>query len=441
MKTSTKVHIRQRLSLPVYATLICLALTVSSPATAADLSGDCCADLEERIAELEATTVRKGNRKVSVAVSGHVNEAVMYWDDGVEKNVYQVTAEHSRTRFRFRGKAKINSDIYAKYRLEIGIRTSRQSRVDADNDDAPLFDLRYSEWTLGSKTYGQITVGEAEDASQNITHINLGGYKHFARDDILDWNANFEIRTVGGGSAGITWRRLMSGESFGDGDRDNLIRYDTPTIAGFKFLTYFGEDDSWGAGLQYSRKFHDIEFAFGIAYRQITESDHECTEVTRTTSFDNTSDCEEIGTSASIRHNPTGLFVTGAYGYRKDKAKSASARTAVANPKDVDQRWYVGAGIYKKFHSLGKTSIFGEYSKYNNGTPFNGDQVRTAEGNPIISSDIKMWGVGINQKVDAAAMDLYIGYRQYKADILTTAGPVEGLKDFEAVMTGARIKF
>jgi hypothetical protein len=27
--------------------------------------GDCCADLEERIAELEATTAKKGNRKVS----------------------------------------------------------------------------------------------------------------------------------------------------------------------------------------------------------------------------------------------------------------------------------------------------------------------------------------------------------------------------------------
>ena len=35
-----------------------------TPAQAADLGGDCCADLEERIAELEATTARKGNRKV-----------------------------------------------------------------------------------------------------------------------------------------------------------------------------------------------------------------------------------------------------------------------------------------------------------------------------------------------------------------------------------------
>ena len=42
------------------------------PRQAADLGGDCCADLEERVAELEATTVRKGNKKVSVTLSGWV---------------------------------------------------------------------------------------------------------------------------------------------------------------------------------------------------------------------------------------------------------------------------------------------------------------------------------------------------------------------------------
>ena len=44
-----------------------------TPASAADLGGGCCADLEERVAELEATTARKGNRVVSLQVYGHVN--------------------------------------------------------------------------------------------------------------------------------------------------------------------------------------------------------------------------------------------------------------------------------------------------------------------------------------------------------------------------------
>jgi hypothetical protein len=54
-----------------------------APAKAADLGGDCCSDLENRVAELEATTVRKGNKKVSVTIYGQVNKAVLWWDDHV----------------------------------------------------------------------------------------------------------------------------------------------------------------------------------------------------------------------------------------------------------------------------------------------------------------------------------------------------------------------
>ena len=69
------------------AGLLAGGLSVTS-ANAADLGGNCCADLEERIAELEATTVRKGNRKVSLTISGWVAEQVTYWDDGHESNTY-----------------------------------------------------------------------------------------------------------------------------------------------------------------------------------------------------------------------------------------------------------------------------------------------------------------------------------------------------------------
>ena len=62
-------------------------LTAGS-ASAADLGGNCCADLEERIAELEATTARKGNRKVSLTISGWVGEQVLWWDDGSAKGTY-----------------------------------------------------------------------------------------------------------------------------------------------------------------------------------------------------------------------------------------------------------------------------------------------------------------------------------------------------------------
>ncbi|HRX83244.1 MAG TPA: hypothetical protein P5307_29465, partial [Pirellulaceae bacterium] len=73
----------QRLKFGAVIAAACFACSgIVSSANAADLGGDCCADLEERVAELEATTARKGNRKVSLTISGWVAEQVMWWDDG-----------------------------------------------------------------------------------------------------------------------------------------------------------------------------------------------------------------------------------------------------------------------------------------------------------------------------------------------------------------------
>src|SRR5688572_27028739 len=75
-----------------------VALLSAGPANAENY-----ADLEERIAELEATTARKGNRKLSLEISGQINQGILYWDDGGESNAYIVTNENSRSRFRFKG--------------------------------------------------------------------------------------------------------------------------------------------------------------------------------------------------------------------------------------------------------------------------------------------------------------------------------------------------
>src|SRR5215467_11972841 len=94
-----------------------LLAVAAVPAHAADLGSNGVADLEERVAELEATTARKGNRKVSLTISGYVNEQIQWWDDGGESNVYQGTNESDQTRFRFVGKAKIDKDWSAGYLL------------------------------------------------------------------------------------------------------------------------------------------------------------------------------------------------------------------------------------------------------------------------------------------------------------------------------------
>src|SRR5947208_14071920 len=80
-----------------------LFMGVAMPsAKAADLGGDCCADLEERVAELEATTARKGNRKMSLTITGQVNRLIMFWDDGHSSGIYYgIDNVKSSSRFSF----------------------------------------------------------------------------------------------------------------------------------------------------------------------------------------------------------------------------------------------------------------------------------------------------------------------------------------------------
>src|SRR5438045_8414269 len=91
----------------------------ASSSQAADLGGNCCADLEERVAELEATTARKGNRKVSLTVAGWVNEQVLYWNEGTESTAYVGNNDMERSRFRHVGDAKIDKAWPAGYIAEL----------------------------------------------------------------------------------------------------------------------------------------------------------------------------------------------------------------------------------------------------------------------------------------------------------------------------------
>src|SRR5512145_1235035 len=110
-------------------------LLSAGAAQSADLGGNCCADLEERVAELEATTVRKGNRRVSLTLSGQVNRSLMYWDDGDMADLYSVDHANATSRFRFVGSAKINPEYSAGFMMEMDIRIGARSNQVTQIDD------------------------------------------------------------------------------------------------------------------------------------------------------------------------------------------------------------------------------------------------------------------------------------------------------------------
>jgi hypothetical protein len=446
----------------VFAT-IASTVAMSASAMAADLGGNCCADLEERVAELEATSARKGNRKVSLTVSGHVNEAVIFWNDGQERNAYVVSNNAARTRFRFNGDAKITNDITAGYLLEIGVRyansSNRNQNADfaggGNNAGAP-FDIRHSAWFLDSKALGRVWVGKTSMATDGITEINLANINS-GNADISGWNNNFRLRNNGIAQSGVNWAGLQSGwnNNVGEGDRNNTVRYISPAFAGFTVSSAWGEDDKMDTALRYAGEFNGIRIAAGIGYQKLTDVNNGdgnggCANLGNAQV--SAVSCEALGMSASVMHVPTGIFLTGSYGESKDKNRDALFGR---NVQDKDKHWGLTAGIEQKWFSLGKTTLFGEYIESNTGAGLNGGGIRNIGGDALVpvagavqigSSEVKTWGLGLNQSIEAANADFYLHFRNFSGSLngVTAAGvaaPTTGIKDFQAVMTGMIIRF
>ena len=150
---------------------------MATPAVAADFGGDCCADLEERVAVLEATTARKGNRKVSLTVSGHVNSAILFWDDGDESDTYVVgNANDDLTMFRFEGDAKISSGWTAGYLIELEVNSASSGEVNQEDDDG-VNELGISESSMfiESEQLGRVTWGFTAQPSDGAPEQDLSG--------------------------------------------------------------------------------------------------------------------------------------------------------------------------------------------------------------------------------------------------------------------------
>ena len=207
-------------------------------------------------------------------MSGHVNEAILFWDDGVESNAGVYTNDNARSRFRFKGEAKIDGDWKAGYLIEIGVRSANSKRFDQNNpkdggDPANVgLDVRHTAWYIGSKTYGKLWMGLTGGASEGITETNLAATKDILKySDQEDTGLGLNM-LVGGVSTGTSWRRLIrgGGDQPGEGRRHNLVRYDTPELAGFHATANWGEDDAWEIGLRYKGEIGDFKLAGGIAY-------------------------------------------------------------------------------------------------------------------------------------------------------------------------------
>lgn len=408
--------------------------SVYAPANAADLGGDCCADLEARVAELEATTARKGNRVVSLQIYGQVNKAILFFDTDFDNDAYVVDNDASGSRIGFKGSASMRPGWTAGYTIELDIQDAASNTVDdgavigtdADgayvnlsiyDDPADQILIRHNYVYIESERMGRFSIGHQSTATDGIAGISLANSLSGPSGD-HGTSLTVAAGLTGIATAGYTSLDLGDFHSDLDGPREDSVRYDSPSLHGFILSAAWGDDDFWDVALRFKREWNSIRFAAGIGY-QDGEDDG------------GGSDFERVSGSASFMHVPTGIYVNIAGGNNEESGV------------DAGEYLYGQFGIEKRWFSSGATTIYGEYGEYDDFAV--GSRRSGTAAVPltlITSSEATRWGFGVVQSYEAAAMDIYANVTFWEFDWTETATATSAFSsDISTIMVGTRIKF
>jgi hypothetical protein len=462
-KTSSRIAIAAALGM----TLGGFAMS-ATPAKAADLGGDCCADLEERVAELEATTVRKGNKKVSVTLSGWVVKLGSWWDDGHETNFYVGDKDTTlSSHFQISGSATIAPGWSAGYTIAIEAPGSSCSVGFAENQFNDDLCVAPSGNASIFNNINTLLWGQLSQATDNVALLpDLSGTVIESNAVVFD-GAGMFVRPKGTRNSNdlasdFTWGATLTcvGIGFGigadcNGYPENAVRYDSPTWAGFSVSSSYGEDDMWDVALKYAADWNSIKVSAAAGWTQLTDEgcrgSASCTNVpvlggggAPFQGFRKDADIFQIG--ASVMHVPSGLFAYGLW-QREENNGTQFQALAFANGKshfvnseaNDNDTWFAKVGIKRAWMPLGATVIWGEGGQYNDmfsglcGLPFGGEEPNACISNvptainkdgtafvtptSITDSEVDRWGVGVVQEIDSAAMHLFARWQHLELDL------------------------
>ena len=462
---------------------------------------DCCSDLEARIAQLEATVVGKGNRKVNVELAGAVSRAVLSWDDGQNTDSYVVTNDGEGSKIEITGEAEHfnRANWSAGFHIEINVQGAgirrrqpirRRHSKRADRSTKARCGCGIGK--LGQLTWG--FVGGTGENVEDLTEDDLSDTATAGYSGVEDVGGGFFLRraNVRGvpGLLPVVWGDLIDHLPGIDG---TIVRYDTPFYRGFEANATYGNDDEWQLALNWVSepeesaeenpelaeaepmeensgaypaqtgllKIFHISGTVGVFdIRDVPVDEAEAEANLLATGTASEPNNRTVAGSLSVLHKPSGISLTGAAARRKFTSSVQFNDDEVGRPNDA---WfhYFKLGWQRNLNRLGKTAFYAEYGSFNQflGRDADEEAVSTLAGIDedavcatartaclVSGSNATIWGLGVVQFVKSAEMQLYTAYRHYEPDVSlsTRRGAGVGsvpLDPFQTIITGALIDF
>lgn len=169
-------------------------------------------------------------------------------------------------------------------------------------------------------------------------------------------------------------------------------------MGGIVLSAAWGEDNIWDVAVRYQTEQTGFRFVAGVGYRDDPEHRY-----------------REAKGSASLIHEPTGLYVSLAGGVQDNSILSANG---------LAHFHYAQLGISKQWLSYGKTTFYADYGLYKNfnvGNPLKADLVDPGEfviWGMLAETEVRRWGFGAEQSFDMTGLLLYAQAHYYEARVI-----------------------
>jgi len=376
------------------------ASEAQTQAVQAKSKADMAVDTANKATEAAQATAKRevtsGQDRVKLAVSGQVIRAVNMEDDGDNTKAYFVDNDASNSRLRFIGTAKMTDDLALGSRIEFAFAPNESSTVTQGNEggDENFVQGRWAEVSLDSKTYGKLSLGKGDTASNNTSQVDLSRTDVIMYSSISDIVAGLQFRTKNGKDL----TGIEVADAFNDQDglsRQSRVRYDTPSFYGFNLAGSAVSNQRSDAALFWGGQGLGFKAAGAGA---VSNPNQDETDLRYNGSF-------------SILHEMTGLNLT------------VSAGMLERDHQDDAANLYAKLGWIAKFFDVGETAFGVDYTRSYNLPDENDDGYSV--------------GAAMVQSLEKFGTELYIQYRFYSLD--RGSGP--SVEDINVGTVGARVKF
>ena len=184
---------------------------------------------------------------------------------------------------------------------------------------------------------------------------------------------------------------------------ENRLMYISPTLGGFTLKADVGGDDTASVGLGYSVTHGTVNLSAGVGYQVSGRADGNSVSGGQAVQLKSganqvlaTGTSRDLALSGSLYESGSGLFLTGEYSVAYADAASRQDAT----------NWFARAGWTKDVTRIGATTVDAQYERTDN---------LLANG-----TSAHLWGVGIDQALDAVASNVYLHYQHDSFDSTVT---------------------